>query len=247
MINAGVWTEVNRLFTDADAAQRWSGEGIEWGLYRIPEAQLGVLGDAAGLDVLELGCGTAFLSAQLARAGARPVGVDLTPAQLRTARRCQQASGVHFPLVAADGEHVPLRDSSFDLVVSEHGASVWCEPGAWVGEAARLLRPGGRLVFLTCSVLVTLCVPDEGGSAGTRLLRPQRRDSRMEWPGGGVEHHPTHGEWIRILRSHGFVIEGMQEIYAPPGVATPQFYEIAEPAWARSWPVEELWSARLAD
>ena len=74
--------------------------------------------------------------------------VDLTPAQLETARRCQEEFGLTFPLVEADAEDVPLPDGGFDLVVSEHGAGVWCRPDAWVGEAARLLRPGGRLVFL---------------------------------------------------------------------------------------------------
>lgn len=128
----------------------------------------------AGLDVLELGCGSAYFSAWLARAGARPVAVDLTPAQLETARRCQTEFGLRFPLIEANAEAVPLPDGGFDLVVSEHGAGVWCRPEAWVGEAARLLRPGGRLVFLVNSLLSTLCVPAEGGIAGDRLLRAQR-------------------------------------------------------------------------
>ena len=55
------------------------GSGFVWGLFHMPERELGVLGDVADLDVIELGCGTAYVSAWLARMGARPVGVDLTP------------------------------------------------------------------------------------------------------------------------------------------------------------------------
>ncbi len=60
--------------------------------------------------------------------GARPVGVDVTPAQLATARRCQEQFGLTFPLVEASAEDVPLPDNSFDVAVSEYGASIWCDP-----------------------------------------------------------------------------------------------------------------------
>lgn len=244
--NRALWADVNAQHTDADAERAWSLDGIRWGLFGVPESELGVLGDVDGLDVVELGCGTAFFSAWLARAGARPVGVDLSPAQLATARRCQDRFGVTFPLVEADAEQVPLPDRSFDLVVSEYGASVWCDPGGWVAEAARLLRPGGRLAFLTNSVLATLCVPAVGGVAGERLLRPQRGLGRLAWPDAGVEHHPSHAEWIAVLRRHGLVVEGLHELYAPEGAVAPQYYEIVTAEWARQWPVEDLWVAHLA-
>ena len=136
-------------------------------------------------------------------------------------------------------------DASFDLVVSEYGASVWCDPERWVAEAARLLRPGGRLVFLTNSVLATLCVPEEEGFATEQLMRPQRGIGRVRWPGGGTEFHPGHGEWIRILSSNGFVVEALHELYAPATAATHDYYDIATAEWAMQWPVEDLWAARL--
>ena len=244
--NRALWTVVNAQFTDEDAYRAWAAKEPTWGLFRVPERDLGVLGDVAGLDVLELGCGTAYLSGWLARHGARPVGVDLTPEQLATAARCQQRFGLVFPLVEADAEHVPLVDESFDLVVSEYGASVWCHPDRWVAEAARLLRPGGRLVFVTNSVLATLCVPAEEGFAQERLVRPQRGLYRVEWPGGGVEYHPSHGEWIRVLRGNGFVVQALHELYAPADAATHQYYDIATAQWASQWPVEDLWAAHLA-
>ena len=236
---------MNADFTDEDAYRAWAAEQITWGLFQVPERDLGVLGDVAGLDVVELGCGTAYLSGWLARQGARPVGVDLTPAQLTTAARCQQRFGLVFPLIEADAGDVPLPDAGFDLVVSEYGASVWCDPESWVAEAARLLRPGGRLVFLTNSVLVTLCVPEAEGFAQERLVRPQRALHRVQGPGGGVEFHPSHGEWIRILRGNGFVVEALHELYAPADGQTHEYYDIATAQWARQWPVEDLWTARL--
>jgi SAM-dependent methyltransferase len=243
--NRAVWTVVNAAFTDQDAERAWAAQELTWGLFQIPERDLGVLGDVGGLDVVELGCGSAYLSAHLARQGARPVGVDLTRAQLATARRCQQRVGVVFPLVEANAENVPLAAASFDLVVSEYGASVWCAPHRWVPEAARLLRPGGRLVFLTNSVLAALCVPEGEGVAGERLLRPQRSLQRVAWPGGGVEFHPSHGQWIRLLRANGFVVEALHELYAPADAQTHQYYGIATAQWASRWPAEDLWAARL--
>jgi SAM-dependent methyltransferase len=228
-VNRALWTVINAEFTDERAQTAWAIEEITWGLFDIPEREVGALGDVAGLDVLELGCGTAYISARLARMGARPVGVDVTPAQLDTARRCQQLFGLSFPLVEANAEEVPLPDGGFDLVVSEYGASIWCDPARWVPEAARLLRPGGRLAFLTNSVLATLCVPEQEGYALERLQRPQRGMYRVEWPSGGIEFHPGHGEWIRILRASGFVVEGLHELYAPADALTHEYYEIATP------------------
>jgi SAM-dependent methyltransferase len=235
---------VNQQYTDGQADQKWAQERIGWGIFDIPEDDVAVLGDVAGLDVVELGCGTAYFSAWLARRGARPVGVDLSPAQLATARRCQERFGLEFPLVEADATAVPLPDASFDLAVSEYGASLWCDPDGWIGEAARVLRPGGRLVFLTNSVLVTMCVPDDEGVATQTLIRGQREISRIQWSGGGVEFHAGHGEMIAVLRRHGFVVESLQELHAPVGATQHSYYEIAAPEWAQRWPVEDLWVAR---
>ena len=244
-LNRALWTAVNAEFSDADARRAWSAAEITWGLFKIPERELGVLGDLEGRDVVELGCGSAYFSAWLAGRGARPVGVDVTPAQLATARRCQEQFGVSFPLVEANAEDVPLPDNSFDLALSEYGASAWCDPELWIAEAARLLRPGGRLVFLTNSVLLTLCVPELQGYAGEQLQRAQRDVRRVVWPEGGAEFHPGHGDWVRILRANGFVLDALHELYAPDAGQTHDYYEIVTADWARRWPVEDLWVATL--
>lgn len=245
-VNRALWDELNSQFAAADGTALWRSPAIVWGLYAAPEEQLGVLGEVRGLDVVELGCGVAHVSAWLARRGARVVGVDLSMAQLASARMAQREHDLAFPLVQADAEQVPLADGCADLVVSEHGAPAYCRPQAWIGEAARLLRPGGRLVFLTNSPLSAMCVPAEGGPAGDRLLRGPDELREVRWPGGGVEHHPGHGEWIRVLRSHGFTVEALHELRAPEDAvsAAADFYQIVDAAWARRWPAEDLWVAR---
>jgi SAM-dependent methyltransferase len=243
--NVRLWTTSNAEYTDAAAAGAWAQPEITWGIWGIPEARLGVLGDVAGLDVVELGCGTAYFSAWLARRGARPVGVDPTPAQLATARRLQRETGVEFPLVEAFGEDVPLPDASFDLALSEYGASIWADPYRWIPEAARLLRPGGRLVFLRSSTLAILCAPEEG-PVEERLRRPQFGMYDFYWPEskGAVEYHLAHGEWIDLLRGSGFEIERLVELQAPVGAETHAYYDYVTAEWARRWPAEEIWVAR---
>src|SRR3954466_9379066 len=137
---------MNERFTDAAADEMWVRPEAVWGLFAVPERGLGVLGNLRGRDVVELASGTAYFSAWLARAGARPVAVDLSGEQLATARRLQRELGPVFPLVQADAERLPLAAGRFDLVVSEHGVGAWCDPERWLPEAAGLLRPGGRLV-----------------------------------------------------------------------------------------------------
>lgn len=242
-LNRALWAVVNERFTDAAAEDLWSRPEVVWGLFAVPERDLGLLGPVQGLDVVELASGTAYFSAWLARAGARTVAVDISHEQLMTARRMQAQVGPVFPLVQGDGERVPLASGRYDLVVSEHGAAAWCDPERWLPEAARLLRPGGRLAFLTNSHLSALCVPAEEGIAGERLLRGQREAYRVRWPGGGIEFHPSHGDWVRLLRWSGFVIETMHEIYAPAESDDHPFYEIVSKEWASRWPAEELWVA----
>ena len=240
--NRALWTETNREHTNDSARTNWALDEVNWGIWAIDESQLGVLGDVGGLDVCELGCGTAYFSAWLAKLGARPVGVDVTPAQLDTARRMMAETGIEFPLVEADAAETGLPDTSFDLVLSEYGASIWVDPYRWIPEAARLLRRGGRLVFLCNSTLVILC-SDDDEPAKESLQRPQFGLHRIEWD-GGVEFHLGHGEWIDLLRANGFEIERLVEIQAPPEAETHPYYSYVTAEWAKQWPCEEVWVAR---
>lgn len=243
--NIAQWTKNNEDALDSRAGRAWARTEPSWGVFGISEADLGSpLGAVRGLDVVELGCGTAYFSAILAKLGARPVGVDPTPAQLATARRMQDETGIRFPLVEAPGERIPLPDASFDLAFSEYGASLWAAPRAWVAEAARLLRPAGRLVFMTNSLVAILCTPDQG-DIGERLERPQRGLYRNEWPDEiGVEYHLAHGDWIDLLHETGFEVERLIDVYARAESTKHEIYGYVSPEWARKWPAEEIWTAR---
>jgi ubiquinone/menaquinone biosynthesis C-methylase UbiE len=239
--NRANWTKVNAEFTDRQASTAWAATEMTWGVFGVPEASVNTLGDVNGLDVVELGCGSAYVSAWLAKRGARPVGVDVTPAQLATARRCQIEFGIAFPLIEASAEDVPLPSESFDLAISEFGASIWCDPHRWIPEAHRLLRPHGRLWFLRNSTLSILCSTDEG-SASETLQRPQRGLGRLEWPDEeGVEWQLPHGELIRLLRHTGFDILDLVELYPRSDAAKPSYYITPSLEWARKWPCEEIW------
>lgn len=242
--NRDLWTRTNAEFTDAQAERAWRADEITWGIFHASESEIAVLGDVSGLDVVELGCGTAYFSSWLARRGARPVGVDVTPAQLDTARRMQRATGIEFPLVEAPAEDVPLPDEGFDLAISEYGASVWCDPDRWLPEAHRLLRPNGRLVFMCATPLLLLCALEDEDATSTTLQRPQRGMRRFDWPDGEVGFHLGHGDMFRALRESGFRVEDLRELYAPAGAETHPHYSYVTAEWARQWPAEELWVAR---
>lgn len=241
----------NRAYWDLRAAdyvqageRRWAGEPT-WGIWDVPEAELGLLPqDLAGLDTIELGCGTGYVSAWLARRGARPVGIDNSAEQLATARKLQARHGLPFPLHLGNAEATPFPDASFDLAISEYGAAIWCDPYRWIPEAARLLRPGGQLVFLCSSTLLMLAMPDGDDQPATdRLVRPQRGMHRFTWPEpSGVEFHLGHGDWIRLLRRSGFEIEDLIEVY--PSETARSEHRFASLPWSRAWPCEEVWKAR---
>jgi SAM-dependent methyltransferase len=228
----------------AAAGERaWRSEP-DWGIWSIPDAEASILPDVSGLDVIELGCGTAYISSWLARRGARVTGIDNSARQLDTARRLQEEHDLHFPLIHGDAEHVPLPTSSFDLAISEYGASIWCDPYRWIPEAARLLRPRGLLIFLVNGSLLMLCVPDdENLPAEPQLLRDYFGMHRFEWPDDkSVEFHLGYGDWIRLLRSTGFEIENLVELRPGPEATTT--YPFVTLDWARRWPSEEVWVAR---
>jgi SAM-dependent methyltransferase len=244
-VNRANWTRANAEYTNARAHDAWAQAEIEWGVCRVAESELNVLPEVAGKDVIELGCGTAYFGAWLARRGARVVGVDVTPAQLETARRMEAEFGLGLEFVEANAEDTHLPAESFDLVLSEYGASIWCDPAKWIPEAARLLRPGGLLVFLRNSTLAVLCGTAEGGPSEA-LQRPQRGLYRLEWtePYSEIEFQMGHGDWIRLLRANGFEIEELAELYAREDAVDHTYYA-SNAEWAKKWPSEEIWRARL--
>ena len=242
--NRAVWTKSNAEYTDRRARDAWAEPEITWGMCRARESEVHALPNLAGKDVVELGCGTAYFGAWLKRGGARRVvGVDVTPAQLETARRMDAEFGLGLELVEANAEETGLESESFDLAVSEYGASIWCDPYRWVPEAARLLRSGGELVFLRNSTLAILCVTETESTSET-LQRPQRGLHRLDWEDdGSSEFHLGHGDWLALLRRSGFEILALIELYAGEDTPDHTYYTWSR-EWAERWPWDEIWRAR---
>jgi SAM-dependent methyltransferase len=224
----------------------WADEP-RWGIWGVPETELRLLpDDLTGQDTIELGCGTAYVSAWLARRGARPVGIDNSPKQLEAARAFQAEFGLEFPLHLGNAERTPFDDASFDLAISEYGAALWADPYAWIPEAARILRPGGRLILLTNGLILHLCVEEDEANdpASPALQRPLFGMHRVTWPTDtAVEFHLPHGAWIALLRDSGFEVERLVEIQAPADAVDGRFTFVTAD-WARKWPSEEAWVAR---
>lgn len=242
--NREAWTG-HSVSYEAPGRRAWESSEITWGIWNLPESSVGALGDLSrfqGKELVELGCGTAYFSAWFARLGARPIGVDITPAQLENARRFQREFGIEFPLIEANAEDTGLPLDSFDFAFSEYGASIWCDPYRWIPEAARLLRSGGELIFMRNSTLSMLCTGD-AGPVTTSLQRDYRSLGQMEWEDDkSVEFHIPPGEMIRLLRKNGLEVEDLIELTAPTGATTT--YEYMDAAWGKKWPSEEIWIAR---
>jgi SAM-dependent methyltransferase len=242
--------ERNRAFWDreSDAYQERNREHIgrpepRWGMWQLPESELGILGDVAGKDVLELGCGAAQWSINLARLGARPVGIDYSERQLEHGRAAVAEAGFDFPLLHAPADDVPLPHASFDIVFADHGANRFADPFLWVPEAARLLRPGGLLAFSGGTPLEVMCWSEEADTFDDRLHDDYFGMHRVEETNGPVQFELPYGEWIRLFRANGLEILDLREIQPPEG-AESTYRTAEETEWARKWPMEQIWIVR---
>jgi ubiquinone/menaquinone biosynthesis C-methylase UbiE len=239
--NREFWDRYSDEYHESNAS--FIAGGLAWGLWQAPEAELQILGDVRGKDVLELGCGAAEWSRALARGGARPVGLDNSAARLRHAREAMEKERLDFPLIHASAEAVPLRDESFDVVMCDWGATTFADPYLVVPEVARLLRSGGLFAFSGSTPIAWLCVDEEADTYDERLHRPYFGMHRWDTREGSVEFMLTYGAWIRLFRKSGFVVEDLVEERPAEG-AVSTYRTPEETAWARRWPMAQIWKVR---
>jgi ubiquinone/menaquinone biosynthesis C-methylase UbiE len=107
-----------------------------------------VVGGRGTLDALDAGCGTGFLSLELAGRGHRVTGIDFAPAMLAEAKKKAAAQSLAIRFEEADAEQLPFPAASFDLVMSRHVLWTLPHPEMAIDEWIRVLRPGGRLVSM---------------------------------------------------------------------------------------------------
>ncbi len=214
----------NRAWWDAEARAYYAEHGaflgdadLLWCPEGLREAEAGLLGDVRGLDVLEIGCGAAQAARWLTGQGARVTAFDVSFGQLLQARELDARTGVPVPwLFQADAQAMPLRDAAYDVVCSAFGAVPFVADSAGVmAECARVLRPGGRLVFSVTHPLRWV-FPDDPGPAGLTVRQSYfDRTPYVEVDDAGaatyVEHHRTLGDRIRELVAAGLVLDDLVE------------------------------------
>jgi SAM-dependent methyltransferase len=100
---------------------------------------------APGHEVLDVATGTGNIAIRTAAAGARTIGLDLTPELFETARRRAAEHGVDVEWIEGDAEDLPFEDESFDRVLSAFGVMFAPRHEVAAKELARVCRPGGRI------------------------------------------------------------------------------------------------------
>ena len=231
----------------ASGERAWASDEPTWGIWGIPNAELPLLDDdMSGQRAIELGCGTGYVSAWMRRRGASVYAIDNSSQQLATARRLAVLHGLDdIEWVHGNAETVDRPDGSFDFAISEYGAAIWCDPYAWIPEAHRLLRPGGRLVFLGNHPFAMVCLSPAGDvPVGNVLERDYFGLGRLDWTDalddpGGIEFNMEISSWLRLFRTTGFDVVDYLEIQAPASADGTRFWVDAD--WAKRFPAEQAW------
>lgn len=242
------WESQSAAYQDANATQLNRWDHLAWGVWDTPEDGIVALGDVHDLDALEYGCGAGQFGIKVAMRGARVKGLDFSFAQLHKSLEHMRGTGVHVPVVQADGERIPFRDESFDLVFCDHGVMGFADPYRTVPEVARVLRPGGRLVFNAPTPWIWVAWGEDGLPA-TREMRGDyfglRRAESTDPEWQTTEFQLTYGDWIRLFGANGLQVEDLIEL-RPTVEAVTTYDDYAPLEWARAFPSEHIWKVRRA-
>lgn len=155
---------------------------------------LKAVGVKSGTRLLDVACGTGVASAQAAAAGARVTGVDFSPEMIAEARRRHPA--IEFQ--DADAEALPFPAASFDAVVANFGIHHVERPERAIGEARRMLAPGGTFAF-------TFWAAPQENTAWRLIVEAIAVHGRMDVPmPAGNDAHATPENFSRLVAEAGF-------------------------------------------
>ncbi len=244
-VNRTLWDEQSADYQSSHGPQLADSGGAAWGVWQLPESELGVLGEVRGKDVLELGCGAAQWSIALHAIGARVTGLDNSAVQLEHARVLMAQAGADFPLVHSSANATPFADASFDVVFCDHGAMSFADPHDTVPEAARLLRDGGLLAFSMSTPILDIAWALDAEHPDAQLVLDYWDLHTLQQPGEYVAFQLPYGAWIGLFRENGLLVEDLLEL-RPPADATSSYRDQRDRAWARRWPMEHIWRVRRA-
>jgi len=239
--NHGYWDRVSDDYQEAHGAEL-EATALAWGVWRIPEADVCVLGEVVDRDVLELGCGAAQWAVGLRQSGARVTGLDLSRRQLVHAQQRCSGCETTLALTQASAESIPFAGGSFDIVLSDHGATTFARPERVLPEVARVLRPGGVFAFAITSPIRDICWAEDSDTISEKLELDYFGMSELEDSDQVCFQRPF-GEWVALFRASGFQIEALHEL-RPPADATTTYEGFVPTEWARRWPAENLWQLR---
>ena len=250
---------INRNVWDEDAAnwvemgeRHWQMDTPIWGSWGAPESELQMLPpNMTGMNAVELGCGTGYVAAWMWKRGAKVTAIDVSANQLATARRLSKEHGADITFIEGNAEATGLPDASCDFAISEYGAAIWCPPEVWLREAWRLLKPGGRLVFLGNHPLAIICTPQSRGPIARKCCIALIGTSKgadwteVEIDPSGICFNLTMSAWVSLFNNIGFAIENYQEIYAPDDAVGARGGVAAD--WAKEYPFEQVWHLKKSD
>lgn len=218
--NAENWTRLSRL-----------GMDIYRDHFNTP-AFLSILPPVKGLKGLDIGCGEGYNTRLLAGQGARMTAVDIAPTFIKHARRSEQKEPLEISYLVASGTDLPFKDSSFDFVSAFMSFMDMAGHEKALGEAFRVIKPGGFLQFSICHPCFDTphrkWVDDENGNHVAMEVSGyfESADGKVEeW----IFHHAPHelksklpkfkvplftrtlSSWLNLLIDTGFTIEYVHE------------------------------------
>lgn len=228
------WDETS---ADYQARHRIPTHTAHYGPFAPTENELRLLGDVAGLRILEVGCGGGQCAVAFAKQGATVAGQDLSDVQVAFARKLAAGEGVSVEFVQGSAEDLSaFGDGGWDVVFSAYAFQYVADMARCLAECHRALIPGGRLVF-SLDHPFRDCFWDEDDDEQTLFpVRSYFDDRPTDWRFGGHtgarmrSYHRTTAHWIDLLHAAGFRLIRLLEP-SPPA-------NLADDSWATDYDTE---------